>query len=99
MKLRWTKRAAADLIAIGDYIAVDDAGASRAWVEKLRRRAALAARTPRAGRVVPEVGRADVREVFVRTYRIVYRLVPGAIVVLTVVEGHRRLGALEADDG
>jgi len=38
---------------------------------------------------VPEKAQADVREVFVRTHRIVYRVRAGGIVVLTVFEGHR----------
>ena len=54
---------------------------------------------PRMGRVVPEIARDDVREVFQRTYRIVYRVVDDGIVVLTVFEGHRRLGKLDPDQG
>jgi toxin ParE1/3/4 len=89
-RLRWTRRAKRDLLEIGDYIASDDPIAARRWIERLRARAVLAAKTPNAGRVVPEVGRDDVREVFVRTYRIVYRVMSREIVVLTVFEGHRR---------
>ena len=97
--LRWTDRAVADLLSIGDYIAADDPAAARAWIEKLRQRAAKASKLPRAGRVVPELGRVDVREVFVRSYRIVYRVVDDGIVVLTVFEGHRLLGKLAPDEG
>jgi plasmid stabilization system protein ParE len=46
---------------------------------------------PLGGRVVPEVGRDDVREVFQRSYRIIYRVAGDDIRVLTVFEGHRRL--------
>lgn len=97
--LRWTERAANDLIAIGDYIAADNATAARAWVEGLRQRAVKASKMPRTGRVVPEIARDDVREVFQRTYRIVYRVVDDGIVVLTVFEGHRLLGKLDPDEG
>jgi toxin ParE1/3/4 len=95
--VRWTGRAIADLFAIGDYIALDKPGAARSWVERLRQRAADAAELPKAGRVVPELGRNDVREVVVRTYRIVYRVVGGGIVVLTVFEGHKLLGDIDPD--
>ena len=97
--LRWTRRAAADLMAIGEHIAADDPAAARVWVEKLRQRAVRASKLPRAGRVVPEIARDDVREVFQRTYRIVYRIVVDGIVVLTVLEGHRLLGELDPDRG
>lgn len=97
--LRWTERAVNDLIAIGEYIADDDPAAARAWVERLRLRAVKASKMPRTGRVVPETARDDVREVFQRTYRIVYRIVDDGIVVLTVFEGHRLLGTLDPDQG
>jgi toxin ParE1/3/4 len=86
----WSRRAAADLVEIGDFIAEDDPAAARRWVERLRARAALAALTPLAGRRVPELDRDDVREVFVRSYRIVYRVLSRSIVIVTVFEGHRR---------
>jgi plasmid stabilization system protein ParE len=86
-----------DLFAIGDYIARDSPDAARSWVERLRQRAAQAAEFPNKGRIVPEIGRSDVREVFLRNYRIVYRIVDHGVVVLTVFEGHKSLGDLDPD--
>lgn len=40
---------------------------------------------------MPELGRNDVREVFLRTYRIIYRVAGDDIRILTVFEGHQRL--------
>ena len=99
MTLRWTARAANDLLAIGDYIAADNRAAARSWVEKLRQRAVMASKMPRTGRVVPEIARDDVREVLQRPDRIVYRVVDDGIVVLTVFEGHRLLGKLDPTKG
>ena len=48
-----------------------------------------AATAPLAARQVPEIGRIDIREVLLRTYRLVYRVSDDRIVVLTVFEGHR----------
>lgn len=95
MRLRWTDRARRDLLAIGRYIAHDNPAAARQWVERLRTRARQAATMPMAGRVVPELLRDDIREVFLRTYRIVYRVREDAIDVLTVFEGHRPFDATE----
>lgn len=91
MRLLWTARARRDLLAIGRYIARDNPTTARSWVERLRERARRAAEAPEAGRIVPEIHRPDVREVFLRTYRIVYRTRDDTIEVLTVFEGHRRL--------
>jgi toxin ParE1/3/4 len=90
MKLLWTDRARRDLLDIGRFIARDNPRAARAWVERLRERTRKAAETPLAGRVVPERADQEVREVFVRNYRIVYRVFEDAIHVLTVFEGHRQ---------
>ena len=95
--LRWSLHAAQDLVEIGQHIAADNPVAARRWVERLRAKAASAAAAPMAGRQVPELRREDVREVFLRTYRIVYRVLGESIVVLTVFEGHRRLPPLEPD--
>ena len=97
--IRWTERAVADLIAIGEYIAADKPSAARSWVERLRHQAELAAVTSLAGRRVPEIERDDVRETFLRSFRIVYRVDAGGITVLTVFEGHRLLREGDIDDG
>ena len=99
LSIEWTERAVADLRAIDDYIAADNPGAAERWVGKLIAKAEAAARLPMAGRVVPEKGRRDIREVFLRTYRIVYRVREGSILVLTVFEGHRLFPPGAADSG
>lgn len=84
-------RALRDLNTIRRYIARDNPEAARRWIAKLERKASLAADAPLAGRVVPELDREDVRETFLRSYRIVYRVLPDELHVLTVFEGHRLL--------
>ena len=97
----WTDRALSDLEAIGDYIARDNEGAAARWVMRLTAAAEKAAMFPKAGRRVPELWRDDVREVFLRTYRIVYRVTEDRFEILTVFEGRRRflkdLGPSEGD--
>ncbi len=100
MKLRWSNQASRDLDAIFDYIAVDNPDAALRWVRRLQARAEAAVLAPLAGRVVPELSRGDVREVFLRSYRIVYRVLEDELFVLTVFEGHRLLpeGVAPDDD-
>jgi plasmid stabilization system protein ParE len=96
----WAERARLDLLAIGDYIARDNPVAAARWVGSLITAVENVAATPRAGRVVPEIGREDLREILRGNYRIVYRVAGEALQVLTVFEGHRLLrpGDLEPDD-
>jgi toxin ParE1/3/4 len=90
-KVVWTDRALRDLAQIDDYIAADDPRAAERWIDKLVAAAERAGRLPGAGRMVRERKRPDLREVLVRTYRIVYRVRGAQIEILTVFEGHMRL--------
>lgn len=85
----WTARALADVEAIGDYIARDNPNAAERWVTRLLKAAQRTGAMPFAGRRVPEVARDDVREVVVRNYRLVYRVAPTCVAILTVFESHR----------
>ncbi len=95
MKLVWSDLAKADLAEIGSYNGSDDADAARRWLGKLIARAKRAAQVPGIGRVVPEYGMSHIREVTLRTYRIVYAVEDRRVVVLTVFEGHKRPPPLE----
>jgi toxin ParE1/3/4 len=90
-KLVWTDRALLDLKQIDDYIAADDPVAAAGWIDKLLAAAERAARFPAAGHVVRERGRDDLRQVLVKTYRIVYRIRARQVDVLTVFEGRHLL--------
>ena len=91
MRLRWTERARHDLLEISRYIARHDPEAARRWIQRLRTRAHGPAEHPLSGRTVPEFQRDDIREVFLKTYRIVYLVREETADVLTVFEGYRLL--------
>lgn len=93
--MRWSSRATRDLEEIATYIARDDPKAAREWIAKLRRAAVNAAHTPLAARIVPELRRDDVREVFLRSHRIVYGARDDHIFVFTVFGGGKQLAVPE----
>jgi addiction module RelE/StbE family toxin len=92
-KLVWTARALRDLRDIDAYIAADDPAAAARWIDKLLAAAERAARFPGSGHMVREKGRADLRQILVRSYRIVYLVRERQVDVLTVFEGHALLPA------
>lgn len=47
---------------------------------------------------VPELARAEIRETYLRTYRVVYRANETGVCVLTVFEGSRLLRRSDIDD-
>jgi toxin ParE1/3/4 len=92
-RLLWSPRAASDLELIRDYISRD----SRVYAEFIVHRLVLAPERliqfPEIGRVVPEVGSPQLRELIVRPFRIVYRVRPGAVEIATVFRSSREFPA------
>jgi toxin ParE1/3/4 len=91
VRVEFSAEAQADLEEIGAFIAQDSAAAAEAWIDRLVDRALAAGHAPLAGRIVPELGDPAIREVRLKTYRIIYRVEARRMVVLTILEGHRRL--------
>lgn len=97
-KVVWTEHALRDLEKIDSYIARDSPAAATRWIRKLLATAATVGAAPNSGRIVPEKAREDVREVLLRTYRIVYRIRDDRIDILTVFEGHKQLPSSAVPD-
>lgn len=75
------------------YIARDDRAAAKRWVAQVFDRVGQIADFPESGRIVPEVGRRDLRELILGHYRIIYRVRKDSVTVLTVHSGRRPLGS------
>jgi len=97
VKVRWTIRAANDLVEIVLFIAADNPKAALMTAQKIRKKLKGLAVHPKSGRVVPEFGNPSIREVLMGNYRIVYRIGKEALHVLTVFEGHRLMPIDEKD--
>ena len=95
MVVRWTPRAVEDLKDIAGYISADNPQVARVYADKLKRRAESVGSFPKRGRVLPELGRDDVRELIEGNYRIVYRVRAEAIDILTIFEGHKLFKGLD----
>ena len=73
MKLVWSPLADEQVDEAVAYVAAGDPAAALTWLEELLERVAALRRFPDAGRVVPELGRDEVRELIVGAYRVIYR--------------------------
>lgn len=85
MILHWTARAEARLRRIQDYIAEDNPSAATRMIERILKRSLMIPAAPSAGRRVPEHDRDDIRDIFEHPYRIIYRLKPRQIDVISVM--------------
>jgi addiction module RelE/StbE family toxin len=85
MKVHWTDRAKARLRAIQQHISKDSSQAARTEIEKILRRSWQLAEPPEVGHPVPGYDIAELREVLIRPYRLIYRIQDTQIDVITVL--------------
>lgn len=91
MKVLWTKGALEQLVEMEAFIARDSSARAKELVDRLIERGQSLARFPQRGRIVPEFSQPEIREIFEKSYRIVYRIHKARVEILTVFEGHRLL--------
>ena len=90
-RVRWSNQALADLEAIGDFIARDAPSVAQVFVERVFAAVTRLEAFPQSGRVVPEIGQEDIREIIFRSYRIVYVVSEEEVNILTVFHAVRLL--------
>lgn len=99
MRIVWSPLAIQRVREAAEYIACHKPGAARRWVRGVFKAVGRLAELPHSGRVVPELGRPDIREVIYGGYRIIYRVSPEAVLVLTVRHGRRLMDEAEVERG
>jgi len=86
----WTSRARDDLRSIRDFIAEDSPQVATVVVGRILSATERIAAFPESGRYVPEFESRNLREIILRPYRVVYRLVGSSQVhILTIHHGAR----------
>ncbi len=97
MRIVWSPLAVQRLREAAEYIARDKQGAAERWVGGAFEAVGRLADLPQSGRVVPELGRPDIREVIYGKYRIIYRVSPEAVLVLTVRHSRQLIDETEVE--
>jgi toxin ParE1/3/4 len=93
----WSHKASTRLREIHNYIAKDSPQHAARTVDRLTRRGEHLAAEPHIDRRVPEYPEDDLREVLERPYRLIFRVSPGRIDILTIKHYRQRLPAQAAD--
>jgi len=81
----WTESALQDVEAIAAFIARDSERYAAAAVQRMLEVGATLADSADRGRIVPELADDATREVFVYSWRLIYRVGAGVVTVLSVV--------------
>jgi toxin ParE1/3/4 len=84
VRLVWSQLAARQVDEAFAYILAENAAAAHRWLEELLERLEALRRFPEAGRIVPELGRDDLRELLVGRYRVIYRRGEAAVEIALV---------------
>ena len=87
----WSLIASTDLESIVEYIFRDSESYAATLACELIAAARSLAVLSERGRVVPEYDDPAIREIFVRRYRLIYRVGPVRVEVLRVIHGARQL--------
>ena len=90
-KVEWTDPAWDDLAGIADYIARDSEYYAAAFVQEVKEAAASLAEFAKRGQIVPEFADPSIRELLVKSYRLVYRVSENRVVILALIHGARRI--------
>jgi plasmid stabilization system protein ParE len=85
MKIVWSPLAIERAYEAATYIAQDKPEAALAWLDGLFASTDRLERFPRSGRIVPEIGSDEYREIiYRRAYRVIYRVEKSQVSILTV---------------
>ncbi|MBI2981552.1 MAG: type II toxin-antitoxin system RelE/ParE family toxin [Deltaproteobacteria bacterium] len=86
-KIIWTETAWSDLEEIASYITRDSVHYAAAFVLETREAAKTLATFSKRGHVVPEMNDPHIRELFVRSYRLIYQVVESEVHILGLIHG------------
>lgn len=90
----WSPEAVEDLSSIAEYISKDSHFYAQSVVGKILTVAREIPESPQIGRMVPEVGSSSIRERFVYSYRLIYKVDELKITILAIIHGKRLLDNL-----
>ena len=88
-KVIWADAAQEDLEAAAAYIYRDSPAYAASFVSRTLKAVRSLITSPFRGRIVREFGRSDIREIFVFSYRLIYRVEDNRISILSLIHGAR----------
>ena len=90
-KLEWSEEALEDIESIATYIEKDSPTYAKSVVSKFFEKAELLHEFSELGRKVPELNDEAIREIFIYSYRLIYKIDNQTILFIAIVHGKRLL--------
>lgn len=98
MKVVWAPLAREQVADAFTFISAERPAAAIQWFEQVAETAGSLSTFPDMGRMMPEAGRPEVREVLVDPYRIIYRRDPDRTVIIGVFHFRQDVDADDLPD-
>lgn len=87
----WTETATSDLESIVEYVLRDSEFYAISIAREIVAAASSLSTLAERGRTVPEYANPRIREIFVRRYRLIYRLTINRVEILRIIHGAREM--------
>ncbi|MEK9149594.1 MAG: type II toxin-antitoxin system RelE/ParE family toxin [Candidatus Desantisbacteria bacterium] len=87
--VKWSVPARQDLRSTYDYITKDSKVYATKVSQEIVEKSEMLNKFPAIGRIVPEINNPNIRELFIYSYRLIYKISPWGIEVLVVIHGKR----------
>jgi len=84
VKIVWSPLSYERLENIYEFISDKDTVAAKKLINRIFERVESISKYPERGRKVPEINRNEIREIFESEYRIIYKIEPKKIIILTI---------------
>lgn len=91
--VKWTNPAKNDLKQIYDYIARDSKFYAQKVSSEIVDKSEILKDFAEIGRIVPEIGNPNVRELIIYSYRLIYEISSNRIEILALVHGKRNFSS------
>jgi addiction module RelE/StbE family toxin len=95
IKLEWSNEALEDIESIATYIEKDSPVYAKSVVAKIFEKSEIIKDFTQLGRVVPEINDSNIREIFVYSYRLIYKIDSHMVLFVAVIHGKRLLDNYE----
>ncbi|MEW6066740.1 MAG: type II toxin-antitoxin system RelE/ParE family toxin [Nitrospirota bacterium] len=87
--VKWSKPAKLDLKQVHDYIARDSKFYAQKVSAEIVEKSEKLNSFPEIGRIVPEIGDSNIRELLIYSYRLIYEVFPDKVEVLALIHSKR----------
>lgn len=94
-QVNWSPEALEDIEETAHFIEKDSPSYAQAVIEQIIDKSRQLKENPLRGRIIPELKDENYRELFIYSYRLIYRIKEHQVLIIAVIHGRRLLENVE----